>query len=59
MLTSFAVMTACKKECKDCHYERNGAEVEMGEYCGDDIATAEADGIVVDDTLWEVHCGEH
>ncbi len=53
-------MASCKKnQCKECHYEKNGAEVEMGEYCGDDITDLEANGTIVNDTVYEVHCGEH
>lgn len=60
-LLSLAFITfSCKKnECKMCHYEHNNSEVEIGEKCGDDIADAEANGIVVDGVQHEVHCGEH
>ena len=53
--------TSCKKEeCHECHYEdANGAEVELGEKCGDDLEDLEANGINVDGTNYEVHCHEH
>jgi len=50
---------SCKKdECKECHYDKDGAEVELGEKCGDDIETLEADGYTVDGVNYTVHCGE-
>ncbi|MFN5983946.1 MAG: hypothetical protein ACK476_19330 [Fluviicola sp.] len=58
---SLAFLTfSCKKnECHECHYEKDGAEVEIGEKCGDDLENAEENGIVVDGTTYEVHCHEH
>jgi len=50
---------SCKKKCHDCHYDLNGAEVEIGEYCGDDLEALEASGFAVGDTTYEVHCHEH
>ncbi len=53
-------LTSCKKdECHECHYEKNGAEVELGEKCGDDLSNLEANGIAVDGTVYDVHCHEH
>lgn len=53
-------MTSCKK-CSECHYEKGSTEVEIGEYCGDDIEDLEAAGyyVVAEDTTYEAHCGEH
>ena len=50
---------SCKKKCHDCHYDLNGAEVEIGEYCGDELEALEAAGFAVGDTTYEVHCHEH
>jgi hypothetical protein len=60
-LFSLAFITfSCKKnKCHDCHYEKDGVEVEIGEKCGDDLENSEANGIVVDGVTYEVHCHEH
>lgn len=50
---------SCKKKCHECHYDLNGTEVEIGEYCGDDLEALEASGFAVGDTTYEVHCHEH
>jgi hypothetical protein len=50
---------SCKKKCHECHYDLNGAEVEIGEYCGDELEALEAAGFAVGDTTYEVHCHEH
>ena len=56
----FLTLTSCKKEeCHECHYEKNGAEVELGEKCDDDLSNLEANGIAVDGTVYDVHCHEH
>lgn len=51
--------TSCKK-CEECHYDdANGEEVEMGEYCGDDLEKLESEGeTTVGGVTYEVHCGE-
>ncbi len=59
----FVFTTSCKK-CEECHYEMtdaSGAEMEMeiGEYCGDDLEAIEKNGYVVDGTTYEVHCHDH
>lgn len=52
--------SSCNNKCHDCHYEdENGAEVELGEKCGDDLEDLEENGIVVNGTTYEVHCHEH
>ncbi len=50
---------SCKK-CHECHYDLNGAEVELGEYCGDELEAVEASGYVdnATGTVYTVHCGE-
>ena len=53
--------SACNK-CHECHYDLNGSEVELGEYCGDDLEALEANGYVDPNdstgTVRTVHCGE-
>jgi hypothetical protein len=54
--------TSCKKkeECHECHYDDdNNNTVDLGMKCGDDLATLERDGIVVDGKKHEVHCHDH
>jgi hypothetical protein len=50
---------SCMKKCHECHYDLNGAEVEIGEYCGDELEAIEASGYAVNDTTFEVHCHGH
>lgn len=50
---------SCKKnDCKECHYDKDGGEIELGEKCGDDIETLEADGYTENGVTYTVHCGE-
>ena len=52
-------MASCKK-CKDCHYDLAGTEVEIGEFCDDDLAEVEANGYALNDSVTvTVHCEEH
>jgi hypothetical protein len=49
-----------KNKCSECHYDGpGGAEVELGEYCGDDREEIEANGYSDGTTTYTVHCGEH
>ena len=59
-LFGFFLIVSCKKnQCAECHYDgANGAEVELGEYCGDDLENIEADGYSDGTTMYEVHWGE-
>ncbi len=51
-------LSSCNK-CHECHYDMNGAEVELGEYCGDDLEAIEANGYAdTSGTVHTVHCGE-
>lgn len=52
-------VVACKRNCHECHYDLNGAEVEIGEYCGDELEAIETEGYRVDSVTYEVHCHEH
>ncbi len=62
-VVAFAAFTlvGCKKnKCAECHYDAsNGSEVEIGQYCGDDLEDIEASGYSDGTTTYEVHCGEH
>ena len=61
--TLLFILVSCKKDqCYECHYDGpNGAEVELGEYCGDAAEQLENDGY--NDSItgqnYTVHCGEH
>lgn len=51
--------SSCKKEvCHECHYDGDNGEVELGEFCGDDLENLEASGYTKDGINYEVHCGE-
>lgn len=56
-----AVLASCDKDkdCKDCHYDTDAGEVEIGERCGDDIKALEKSGYEVNDSTYTVHCEEH
>jgi len=51
-------LTSCKK-CEECHYDGPNGEVEIGEYCDDDLKERELNGYDVDGVMYEVHCHEH
>ncbi len=56
----FAGLSACKKnKCAECHYELGSTQVDIGEYCGDDLKNIESSGFIADSIVYEVHCGEH
>ena len=60
--TLLIASVACnKEECYECHYDGpNGEEVELeDEYCGAAAQNIEDSGIMVNDTTYVVHCGEH
>lgn len=60
--TLLIASVACnKEECFECHYDGpNGEEVELEqEYCGAAAQNIEDSGIMVNDTTYVVHCGEH
>jgi hypothetical protein len=57
---SLALYSCKRDECHDCHYDKAGAEVEMGEYCGEALENLEAQGTYTDSTgTYEVHCHGH
>jgi len=54
------IFASCKKEeCHECHYDKNGSEIELGKKCGDDLKNIEASGFTDSGTVYEVHCHEH
>lgn len=50
--------TSCKK-CEECHYDGPNGEVELGELCDEELEDAEANGYMVGDSTYVVHCHEH
>ena len=51
-------VSSCKK-CHECHYDKGDEEIELGEYCGDDLEEIEANGFTDTSGTYEVHCHEH
>ena len=51
-------LTSCKK-CAECHYDTPEGQVELGEYCGDDLKNIEKSGFTVNGETFEVHCHDH
>lgn len=59
MIVLAAGLSACKK-CHDCHYDKDGQEIEIGKFCDkDEINDLETNGYTVDSVNYEVHCHEH
>lgn len=62
VFTAAVAITMCscaKNKCHECHYDKAGAEIELGEKCGDELETLEANGYVDTTGTYEVHCHEH
>lgn len=61
VLGILALSVASCKKCSECHYDTSSGEVELGEYCGDDLEEIEEHGYHDHnaDTTYEVHCHEH
>ncbi len=60
LVTVFAMSSCNKNKCHECHYDKNGGIVEMGEFCGDALEDLEALGTYTDTTgTYTVHCDEH
>lgn len=53
------VLSCSKNKCHDCHYDKNGAEVELGEKCGDELESLEANGYSDTTGTYTVHCHGH
>ncbi|MEN9302954.1 MAG: hypothetical protein RL264_1383 [Bacteroidota bacterium] len=60
-LFSVVVLSSCNKnKCHECHYDKAGAEIELGEFCGQALEDLEALGTYTDSTgTYTVHCHEH
>ncbi|MFK8044363.1 MAG: hypothetical protein AB8B72_02630 [Crocinitomicaceae bacterium] len=60
LASAFLVFQSCNK-CSECHYDKGGDEVEIGEYCEDDLEAIEKSGFyeTATDSTYEVHCNEH
>jgi len=54
-----AISSCSKNKCHDCHYDKNVAEVELGEKCGDDLEQLESNGYTDTTGTYTVHCHEH
>lgn len=53
-------VTSCNKnQCHECHYDKDGAEVELGEKCGDELESLEANGYTDTTGTYTVHCHGH
>ena len=60
LVTVFTMSSCNKNKCHECHYDKAGAEIEMGEFCGDALEDLEALGTYTDSTgTYTVHCHEH
>jgi len=46
-----------KNKCAYCHYDKAGAEIEIGEKCGDEMENLEANGYTDSTGTYVVHCG--
>ena len=53
------VLSCAKNKCHDCHYDKNGSEVELGEKCGDELESLEANGYSDTTGTYTVHCHGH
>jgi hypothetical protein len=53
------ILTSCKKQCHDCHYDGPNGEVELGEKCEDEVEELESKGYTINGENYTVHCHEH
>jgi hypothetical protein len=58
-IVAITLFSCGKNKCHECHYDKAGTEVELGEKCGDELETLEANGYVDATGTYEVHCHEH
>lgn len=58
-ILTLAVVSCKKDECHECHYDKDGAEVELGEKCGSELEDLEKSGYTDNGTVYTVHCHEH
>lgn len=59
IIGSVAMISCTKDECHECHYDGPNGEVELGEKCGDELESLEANGYEDNGTTYTVHCHEH
>jgi hypothetical protein len=57
--SALMVLSCAKNKCHDCHYDKAGAEVELGEKCGDELESLEAEGYTDTTGTYIVHCHGH
>ena len=71
----FGFMTSCSSsdDCHECHiaYDNDTVQVDIGEFCGDDLANVEAYGYTLTEDMMvgdvtipaglynDIHCEEH
>jgi hypothetical protein len=54
------VIYSCKRdECHECHYDKAGTEVPLGEKCGDELENLESNGYTDTTGSYVVHCHGH
>jgi hypothetical protein len=60
LIAAFGVavlFSSCKKnKCEECHYDKDGAEIELGEICGEEIEALETNGYTDSTGTYVVHC---
>ena len=60
LLSVSTFLLSCNKnKCHECHYDKAGVEVELGEKCGDELENLEANGYSDSTGNYTVHCHEH
>ncbi|MBM3429760.1 MAG: hypothetical protein FJX99_02105 [Bacteroidetes bacterium] len=59
LLLSYTMISCNKNKCHECHYDKAGVEIELGEKCGDELENLEANGYTDSTGNYVVHCHEH
>ena len=50
-------LASCNKnKCEECHYDKAGQEIPLGEVCGDEMEALEANGYTDSTGNYVVHC---
>ena len=57
LLFSFFFSSCKKNHCANCHYDKAGAEIEIGEKCGSEIESLELNGYSDSTGTYVVYCG--
>jgi hypothetical protein len=55
-LFALTFVSCNKNQCSNCHYDKAGAEIELGEKCGNEMETLEANGYTDTTGTYTVHC---